>query len=84
MGVATTGDAGDMSPVTFGRLGTVPSKGPYDGNFVFACAKRALVTDETFWDHETYIYMAHLRGPMATFYSRGPSQLQGPHGLQTG
>ena len=83
IGVATTGDAGDMSPVTFGRLGIVPSKGPYDENFVFDCAECALVTDETFWDHETYTCMTHLRGPRVTFYSRGPSKLQGPHGLQT-
>ena len=26
VGVATTGNAGDMSPVTFGRLGTVPTR----------------------------------------------------------
>ena len=45
MGVATTGDAGDMSPVTFGRMGTAPGKGPCNGNFVIACAKRALVAD---------------------------------------
>ena len=31
-------------------------------------APRALVTDEKFWDHETYIYMTHLRalGPLCT------------------
>ena len=29
MRVATTGVAGDRSPVTFGRLGTAPSKSPY-------------------------------------------------------
>ena len=31
-------------------------------------ARRALVTDESFWDNETYICMTHLRGlrPLCT------------------
>ena len=35
-------------------------------------ASRAVVTDDTFWDHETYICMTHLGDPRATLYSRGP------------
>ena len=31
------------------------------------------VTDETFWDPETYICMTHLGESRATLYSRGPS-----------
>ena len=79
--VATTVDAGDMSPVTFGWLGTFPSKGPYDGNFVvvfFCLWEHALATDETFWDHESYTCMTRLRGSGPLFTLGAPASFRGP------
>ena len=40
MGVTSTGDTGDRSPVTFESLGTVPSKGPNIFSFFFCFAQK--------------------------------------------
>ena len=44
-------------------------------------APRALVTDETFLDLETYICMTHLGDPRVTLYSRGPMVTKGSRPL---
>ena len=52
------------------------------GNPLDLGAPRALVTDETFSDNETYTCMTHLGVPRATFYSGAPASYRGPHDHQ--